>query len=151
MPAIAESDLLLLIHDLARLMRTRADQRARTNGMTRAQWVILIRLEMHPGLSQNELAGLVEVEPITVARLVDRLEARGLVERRLDPADRRVRRLHLTPAALPCIQQLQCYAADLRTTLVAGLDPQAVQRMTATLLAMKHNLLAEKRDAANVS
>ena len=65
-----------MLHDVARLLRTRFDQRARTHGMTRAQWVILARLSRQPGLSQNELAGICEVEPITVARLVDRLEKR---------------------------------------------------------------------------
>src|SRR5947208_15092980 len=84
-------------------MRTRADQRARTRGMTRAQWVILAHLERQPGLSQNELAAIVEVEPITIGRLVDRLEARGLVERRSDPKDRRGWPLHLMAAAAPIL------------------------------------------------
>src|SRR5256714_13956159 len=84
-----DPDLLILLYDVARQMRTRADQRARTRGMTRAQWVILARLERQPGMSQNEMAAVVEVEPITIARLVDRLEARGLVERKADPRDRR--------------------------------------------------------------
>src|SRR2546429_8591079 len=84
-----DPDLLILLYDVARQMRTRADQRARTRGMTRAQWVILAHLERQPGLSQNELAAIVEVEPITIGRLVDRLESRGLLERRSDPKDRR--------------------------------------------------------------
>ena len=66
--------------------------------MTRAQWAILIWLERQPGLSQKELAEILEVEPITVARLIDRLEERGMVERRPDPRDRRIWRLHLLPA-----------------------------------------------------
>ena len=96
-----ERDPLMLINDLARLLRTRADARARAFGMTLAQWKILVRLEAQPGVSQNELAALIEVEPITVARLVDRLETRGFVERRADPSDRRIWRLHVTPAAAP--------------------------------------------------
>ena len=84
-----ERDPLILMNDVARLMRTRFDQRARTFGMTRAQWVILARLERQPGLSQNEMATICEVEPITVGRLIDRLELRGLVERRPDPGDRK--------------------------------------------------------------
>src|SRR5579862_6048230 len=98
-----ERDILFLLHDVARLMRTRADQHARRFGMTRAQWVILSWLERQAGISQSDLAGLVEVEPITVCRLVDRLEAQGLVERRNDPKDRRVKRLHLTPKAEPML------------------------------------------------
>ena len=151
MSEIRDSDLLLVIHDLARLMRTRADQKARTYGMTRAQWMILFRLQMRPGLSQNELATLVEVEPITIARVIDRLEARGLVERRPDPGDRRVRRLHLTEAAHAPLQQLHFYGAEVRESLTAGLPPQDVECLTAGLLKMKENLLAEKREGAKAS
>src|SRR5580698_6049137 len=102
MPHSFDRDLLIVLHDVARTMRTRFDQKARaTHSMTRAQWVILSRLERQPGMSQNEMAAICEVEPITVGRLIDRLEARGLVERRNDPSDRRIRRLHLLPAAKP--------------------------------------------------
>ena len=94
-----QRDLLFLLHDVARLLRVDADKRARAHGMTRAQWGILIWLERQPGISQKELAELLEVEPITVARLIDRLEARGMVERRPDPRDRRIWRLHLLPPA----------------------------------------------------
>ena len=81
MQAALDQDFLFLLYDVARTMRTRADQRARARGMTRAQWVILAHLERQPGLTQNELAAIVEVEPITIGRLVDRLEARELVVR----------------------------------------------------------------------
>src|SRR5262249_36087675 len=79
-----ESDLLVVLYDVARQMRTVVDQIAREHGRTRAQWIILLRLEREPGLSQNELAAIAEVAPITIARLVDRLEECGLVERRPD-------------------------------------------------------------------
>src|SRR3984957_16616719 len=102
-----ERDPIFVLHDVARIMRTRFDKWARAYGMTRAQGVILVRLERQPGISQNEMASLCEVEPITVGRLVDRLEARGLLERRPDPADRRIRRLHLLPAAAPILEEIQ--------------------------------------------
>src|SRR5262249_40813542 len=108
-----DPDFLILLYDVARQMRTRSDQRARTRGMTRAQWVILAHLERQPGLSQNELAAIVEVEPITIGRLVDRLENRGLVERRADPKDRRVWRLQLLPAAAPILREIKQYRAEL--------------------------------------
>ncbi|WP_431269375.1 MarR family winged helix-turn-helix transcriptional regulator [Dankookia sp. P2] len=97
MPDLHEPNLLILLNDVARLIRTQADRRARAHGMTRAQWMILVRLRRCGGMTQRELAEILEVEPITVGRLVDRLAARKLVERRADPADRRVWRLHLTP------------------------------------------------------
>ncbi|MBV8567007.1 MAG: MarR family transcriptional regulator [Methylobacteriaceae bacterium] len=150
MSASFDSDLLFLIHDLARGMRTRADQRARRRGMTRAQWVILARLERQPGMFQNELASIVEVEPITIARLVDRLEARGFVERRPDPADRRLRRLHLLPAATSVLEEIHAYRAELNELLTAGVEGERVEALTRDLKQMKANLLAEPRDARAV-
>jgi DNA-binding MarR family transcriptional regulator len=140
-----DSDFLFLLYDVARLMRTRADQRARTRGMTRAQWVILARLERQPGMSQNEMAAVVEVEPITIARLVDRLEARGLVERKSDPRDRRVWRLHLTPAATPILREIKKYRAELHQLISEGIDPAILKTMTDGLLRMKANLAADSR------
>ena len=141
-----DPELLVLLYDVARQMRTRADQRARTRGMTRAQWVILAHLERQPGLSQNELAAIVEVEPITIGRLVDRLEARRLVERRSDPKDRRVWRLQLTPAATPILREIKTYRAELHELMTAGLDPATLKVMADGLLRMKANLAAEMRE-----
>src|SRR5580704_14718038 len=134
MPAPAEVDYLILVYDVARLMRLRADQRARLDGMTRAQWVILTWLERQPGLSQNELAGFVEVEPITVARLIDRLEARGFVERRPDPKDRRVRRLHLKAAAQPLLEKIHAYKRELNAAMTDGIDPEALKHVAESLV-----------------
>src|SRR6266852_9314609 len=117
-----DPELLVLLYDVARQMRTRADQRARTRGMTRAQWVILAHLERQPGLSQNELAAIIEVEPITIGRLIDRLEARGLVERRRDPKDRRIHRLHLKAKAAPIIREIDQCLAELEMVMVEGLE-----------------------------
>ena len=135
-----DREILYVLNDVARLMRTRADQRARTYGMTRAQWVILARLERQPGLSQNEIATIVEVEPISVARLVDRLESRGLVERRADPKDRRIWRLHLTPAADPVLRDLKRHKEELRDEITAGVDPAELNSLIDGLLKLKANL-----------
>ena len=145
MLAALDEDFLFLLYDVARTMRTRADQRARARGMTRAQWVILARLERQPGLTQNEMAAIVEVEPITIARLVDRLEARGLVERKADPRDRRVWRLHLTPAAAPILREIAKYRAEIHEVITAGMSPALQKALTDGLLQMKANLAAEFR------
>ncbi len=142
---IPTNDLLFLLHDVARLLRIEADKRARHNGMTRAQWVMLIWLDRRPGLSQKELSELLEVEPITVARLVDRLEARGMVERRADPADRRIWRLHLRPAARPVLEEIAQHRAKMNTLVCQGLDAAAVAQMTDGLARMKATLCAEVR------
>jgi DNA-binding MarR family transcriptional regulator len=150
MQAAFDHDFLFLLYDVARLMRTRADKRARTRGMTRAQWVILARLERQPGLSQNEMAAVVEVEPITIARLVDRLEARGLVERKADPKDRRVWRLHLTAAATPVLRDIKKYRAELHDLISDGIDPAMLTAMTDGLLRMKANLAGDSREIQKV-
>jgi MarR family transcriptional regulator for hemolysin len=135
--------MLVELYDVARLMRTRFDRWARTYGMTRAQGIILARLARQPGMTQNEMAGLCEVEPITVGRLVDRLEARGLLERRLDPADRRIRRLHLLPAAEPILKEIQRYKDELLRETTEDLDEATMEIITEALLKMKARLTME--------
>ncbi len=135
-----DRDLLILLHDVARLQRTHFDQRAREHGATRAQWVILARLERQPGLSQNELAAILEVEPITVARLVDKLEARGLVERRADPNDRRIWRLHNLATAQPVVDKITRYRAAMNKELLEGIEPKLREELIDALLSMKNYL-----------
>ncbi len=141
-------DLLFLLHDLARHLRQDADRRAATHGMTRAQWVILFHVDRNPGLSQKELAEILEVEPITVARLIDRLEARAMVERRTDKSDRRLWRLHLLPAAMPVLDQLRNERAAMFAMVAAGLDERALDIVTETLCRMKANVVAGLRTSS---
>lgn len=135
-----QRDLMFLLHDVARLIRVDADKRARAHGMTRAQWGILIWLERQPGLSQKELAEILEVEPITVARLIDRLETRGMVERRPDPKDRRIWRLHLRSPAYPVLGEIDQQREDMRMLVTNGLDEATIDTMTEALLTMKMTL-----------
>ncbi len=138
-----DRDLLIVLHDVARLLRTRFDQRARTHGMTRAQWVILARLSRQPGMSQNEMAAICEVEPISVGRLVDRLEARGMVERRPDPTDRRINRLHLLQAAEPILAEISSYRDDLLAEITEGMEPALQAALVDSLLHIKNKLTAD--------
>jgi DNA-binding MarR family transcriptional regulator len=137
-------DLLSDIVTLARLIRTEADRRARAHGMTRAQWTILIRLEQQPGLLQKELAEILEVEPITVARLIDRHEARGMVERRPDPHDRRCWRLHLTEEARPLLGEIDIQLADMADTLCQDLGADVVATTAAALRHMRDRALEQR-------
>jgi len=134
---------MFLLHDVARLIRVDADKRARAHGMTRAQWGILIWLERQAGLSQKELAEILEVEPITVARLIDRLEARGMVERRPDPKDRRIWRLHLCAPAHPVLREIDRQRAQMRVLVTGSLDEATIETMTEALLTMKTTLIQE--------
>jgi MarR family transcriptional regulator, transcriptional regulator for hemolysin len=123
MSADLENDLLILLYDIARHMRTCIDQGAHPHGITRAQMIILARLEQQPDMSQNELAAAVEVAPITIGRLVDRLEALGLVKRCPDLEDRRIWRLRLTPAAAPLLREIKRTRAKLYDVITRGIDP----------------------------
>jgi MarR family transcriptional regulator, transcriptional regulator for hemolysin len=144
MPANVDSDVLVLLYDVARHMRTYADQMARAHGMTRAQWVILARLERQPDLSQNELAALAEVTPMTIARLIDRLEALGLVKRCMDPKDRRIWRLRLTPAAAPLLGEIREMRAKLHAVMTKGIDAAVLDTMGVGLRQMKENVSSQR-------
>jgi MarR family transcriptional regulator, transcriptional regulator for hemolysin len=88
-----------VLSDVARLIRTVFDRRVRELGLTRAQWLVLTRLTRRPGASQTELADMLELDRASAGRMVDRMEIGGWLERRPDPVDRRIKRLHLTPHA----------------------------------------------------
>ena len=143
-----DSDLLIVLSDVARHMRTYSDQVARKHGMTRAQWIILSRLERQPNLSQSELSVLAEVTPITVARLVDRLEAQGLVERCSDPDDRRIWRLRVTPAAGPMLAEIKQFRVKLYRLMTEGIGPDEIETLASALSRMKENVSRQRRTAA---
>jgi DNA-binding MarR family transcriptional regulator len=145
-----DRNLFILLHDVARLIRVEADRRARLDGMTRAQWAVLLRLGRNPGLSQKEIADILEVEPISVARLVDRLEANGLLERRPDADDRRVWRLHLMPAATAMLENIRDRRDALEDFVKQGITPAAEETMIEALLQMKQNLSQSAQNAATV-
>ncbi|HLJ22359.1 MAG TPA: MarR family transcriptional regulator [Stellaceae bacterium] len=150
MSADFESDLLVLLSDTSRHLRTYGDQMARRMGLTRAQLIVLARLERQPDLSQNELAELAEVAPITVARLIDRLEALGYVKRCTDPADRRIWRLRLTRAAAPVLREIRQYRIKLHRILTEAIEPEVLDVMRNGLRQMKRNVSRRRRlaDAA---
>lgn len=139
-----DEDLLFLVHETAQLMRRHADRRARLHGMTRAQWAVLARLERQPGLSQNELAHLIDVEPITVGRLVDRLEEGGFVQRSPDPADRRIWRLGLTDKATPILREIAAFRLELNRTMSEAVEPETLATLTRGLKIIRGNLSKEK-------
>jgi MarR family transcriptional regulator for hemolysin len=144
MPVDLENDLLILLSDVARQMRTYADQVAQAHGMTRAQMVILARLERQPDISQNELAAVAEVAPMTIARLIDRLEDLGLVKRCADPEDRRIWRLRLTPASAPLLRECKRFRARLHKVMTKGIDPAVLDTMKIGLRQIKENVSSQR-------
>jgi DNA-binding MarR family transcriptional regulator len=150
MHAMTET-LGFLISDVSRLMRRRFDERARTSGATGTQWRMLKILERHEGVNQGTLAELLEVEPITACRMIDRLEESGLVERRRDPGDRRAWRIFLTPKAHPVLDELRRIASGMIDDLLHGLSKAEVDALFHSLHTMRSNLTAanETNEAAH--
>jgi MarR family transcriptional regulator, transcriptional regulator for hemolysin len=138
--ADTRNDLLILLSDVARHMRTYAHQ---VYGLS-APLIVLVRLERQPDVSQSELAAVAEMAPITIARLIDRLEELGVVERSPDPEDRRVWRLRLTPAAAPMLQEVKRLRAELHNVMTKGIDPAVLDAMTTGLRQMRENVTSQR-------
>jgi MarR family transcriptional regulator, transcriptional regulator for hemolysin len=127
------------IAETAHALRKAFDRRACGHGVTRAQWKLLFRLERNPGLRQIELADMLDIEPITLSRIVDRLEEGGLVERVADPADRRAWRLHVTAKAQPLIEKLRAIADEMIAEAFAGIDPKDIEITRQVLGRVREN------------
>jgi MarR family transcriptional regulator for hemolysin len=140
LPRSLNREFAFILNDAARMLKTFADYKASQLGMTRAQWAVLVRLDRFEGLKQSELADMLDLQPITLTRLLDRLAECGLIERRSDPNDRRAKRLFLTPAAKPMLEQLGDLGDDLMGTALAGVEPENVEHMVAQLAIVKENL-----------
>ncbi|HZD25640.1 MAG TPA: MarR family transcriptional regulator [Alphaproteobacteria bacterium] len=138
----AERNVGFLLNDAARLMRINYDRRMRELGLTRAQWWVLTHLYFNEGISQSELSAILEVERATLGRLLDRLEAKGWVERRPDAGDRRVKRVFLTREVGGLLVTMRALARELRAEALAGLTAAEQEAFIATLLKLKGNLLA---------
>jgi len=129
-----------LLHDIARLLRKRFDQRTRALGLSRAQWQVLACLRRQEGINQTGLADMLDLEPISIGRLIDRMQEAGWVERRPDPADRRVHRLYTTERARPMMAQLEAVADVLLDEAFVGLSETERTTLADLLLRVRVNL-----------
>lgn len=135
-----DDNLGTLISQVGRLMRKRFDERARDIGVTRPQWRVLTLLRENEGTNQGGLAELLEVEPITLGRMIDRLQEADLVERRPDPADRRAWRLYLTARGNDLIERLVPHAYAMFDQALAGIGPEEQEKLLAMLGIVRRNL-----------
>jgi DNA-binding MarR family transcriptional regulator len=136
-----ERNFGFLVHDIARLMRVAYDRRARGLGLTRSQWWVLNHLYFNQGITQSALADVLDIERPTLGRLLDRLEAKGWVERRADASDRRVKRIYLTGEVKDLMRALRQIAAGLRVAALNGIDEGERRQLLDTLRLIKANLL----------
>ena len=137
-----DNHFLFALADLQRAVRAYADQRAARYGITRAQWAVLVKLQREEGLQQAKLAKLLDIQPITLTRLVDKLCSSGLVERRADTKDRRANRLYLTAAARPLMAKLRTLRDEINQTALAHLKPAEADLLLDQLERIKANVRA---------
>jgi MarR family transcriptional regulator for hemolysin len=147
--ATLRREILFELSDVARAMRTFVDQCARSHGMTRAQWAVLIRLERQEGMTQAEIADSLEIQPISLVRLVDRLCEQRLVERRPHERDRRANRLYLTDKGRSTLGRLVPLGREVSGDVLASFSDREAAALLETLLRIKANIRkAAARDAA---
>ena len=130
-----------LLHDIARLLRKNFTRRVQGLGLTQTQWQALAHLSRNEGIRQVALAEILEIQPISLARLVDRLEAAGWIERRADPGDRRAFQLFLTKRAKPLLEQMWDTARQIREEAMAGLSADDQAQMIEAVCTIKGNLM----------
>ena len=147
---IKTNGLGFLISDTARLMRKRFDQRARELGLTRAQWQVLAYLAMNEGINQAGLADLLDIEPITLSRQLDKMEEAGWVVRRPDANDRRVRILLLTEQASAVLMKVRALGRSVIEDMIAGLTSEEVEAMRRGLQHVRNSLSDRGGDAPSI-
>ena len=135
-----DMNFLFTLGEVQRMMRAYADKQASRYGITRAQWAVLAKVERTEGLKQTELAELMEMQPITLTRLIDKLCDNGWIERRGDETDRRVNRLYLKKAARPLLGKLSWLRSEITTTALEGISPADAHRMLDQLDLIKENV-----------
>ena len=124
----------------SRLLRNYIDNRAKGRGTTRAQWIVLFRLRQQEGLSQVDLADVLELQPISLVRLLDRLVEHGLLERRPDPRDRRANRLFLTKRGRQLVDDLDSLRDSIATDVLQDISASAIQTSFKTLVDIKERI-----------
>lgn len=138
-----------VLAQVARLMRRAFDERAREIGVTRPQWQVLSVLLRHEGIKQGGLAEILEVEPITAGRMIDRMQDAKLVERKTDPADRRAWRLFLTPRGREIIDRLQPLAMETTEEALKGISEEDQADLLRTLDTMLENITGRPASSAS--
>ena len=138
--------ITFLMADSSRLFRRAFDAEARSIGITGQQWRVLAALARQPGIKQGQVAELMEVEPITLSRMIDRLQESGMVERRADPADRRAWCLFLTDQAIPLVEDMRTIAHRLLEVALDGFSPDELTRFADYVDRFRANLVARQND-----
>ena len=144
-------ELVFQLVETSRLLRTYVEQRARQHGTTRAQWGVMSRLRRQEGLNQASLAEQMDLQPISLARLLDRLQSQNLIERREDPADRRAYRLFLTPEGRALVDELDSVRTEIADEILGEAEEAAIQSALGTLSTIREQIRTRSEDKAPAS
>jgi MarR family transcriptional regulator for hemolysin len=143
--------LVAQLVESSRLLRNYIDQRAKTKGTTRAQWIVLFRLRQQEGLSQVDLADVLELQPISLVRLLDRLVEHDLLERRHDPKDRRANRLYLTARGRQLVDDLDGLRDAIAGDVLRDISTDAIETSLTTLRGIKERIKALSGPAGDLA
>jgi DNA-binding MarR family transcriptional regulator len=146
-----KKQLITQLIESSRFLRNYVDHRAKSRGTTRAQWIVLFRLREQEGLSQVDLADVLELQPISLVRLLDRLVEHGLVERRSDPRDRRANRLFLTASGRQLADDLDSLRDAIATDVLQGVPPASIEASLKTLRDVKERIKTLAEPAVDVA
>lgn len=143
--------LAIVMHDVSRLLRRRVDKAAQTIGLTSAQWRVLAYLARAEGSNQASLADHMDMEPITLSRHLDRMEAGGMLERRPDPNDRRAHRLYLTESGRRLIESFRSVTVEVMNDFTDGVSDEEIALATDILTRMRANLTGKTAEAPPIA
>ena len=142
-----EKDSLgFVLSDVARHLRRHFNRKVQDLGLTQAQWQVLFYVARHEGCRQIQVADALDMQPISVARIIDRMQAAGWVERHSDPADRRAFNVYLCDKATPMLQQMKKMGQETRTQALQGIAPAEQEKLLQMLLTMRHNLTQDSEN-----
>jgi MarR family transcriptional regulator, transcriptional regulator for hemolysin len=151
MPLDLKRQFIVQLIESSRLLRNYIDQRAKRRGTTRAQWIVLFRLRQQEGLSQVDLAEVLELQPISLVRLLDRLVDHGLLERRSDPKDRRANRLFLTASGRQLVDELDSLRDAIANDVLQDVPASAIETSLKTLRDIKERIKGVAEQPSNIA
>jgi len=143
--------LVAQLVESSRFLRNYIDHRAKSRGTTRAQWIVLFRLRQQEGMSQVDLAEVLELQPISLVRLLDRLVQHGLLERRNDPRDRRANRLFLTASGRALVDDLDSLRDAIATDVLQDVPVSAIETSLQTLRDIKERIKGAAEPPGNIA
>ncbi|MFN7038366.1 MAG: MarR family winged helix-turn-helix transcriptional regulator [Alphaproteobacteria bacterium] len=135
----------LLMLDIINIARNKLDKFLEKTGLTKSQWEVITFINRFPGIKQLELAEKLYVKPISLTRMIDRLEKKNFVCRKPDANDRRINRLHLTEISYPLLEEINLQREIIREIGLKGIEEDKFNIMLDCLIKIRDNLLKNSK------